>query len=381
MRVGTWFAAVAVAVGLGTGCGEEASAPRREESPETRALMGRIYEGLRVALPESVREEPFSDPARRADVAAALDLLAANADLLAAHADDDAVTAYLARSIARDAQQVREEYARGRYERSGFLLQQITENCVACHSRLPDPKDRPLARGFVDEASLAELSLEQRAGLQIATRRFDDALDTLERVLASPESPVLMLDTLVDYLVVSIRVKGDFERPMPVLERFAKRPDLWEKLRRDVDYWISVLPELHRRAEGEPRLEVARAIMDEARDAGRFPGGHRAVAHYVVASSILERFVHTHGERDVAMAEAYYRLGLIEAWIGRNYWVTSAPFLLESAIRIAPHAPFSADAYAILEEETILSYEGADEEIPREEREHLDELHALIETP
>jgi hypothetical protein len=281
--------------------------------------------------------------------------------------------------VARDAQEVRERFDRERFDRAGYLLQQITEHCVNCHARLPDDADHPLARGFVDDTALASLSAEQRATLQIATRRFDDALDTLEGILASPDPPALMLGPLVDYLVVSIRVRGDYDRPIGVLRRFARRDDLWEKLRRDVEFWIESLPRLRERAAGEPRLEVARAILDEARGRARVPGDHRAVAHYVVASGILERFLEGHEARDAATAEAYYHLGLIEAWIGRSYWASSAPFLLENAVRVAPGAPFAQRAYELLEEQLVLSYEGAEEELPADDLARLAELRALIE--
>lgn len=374
------FAAGIVLASLLTlGCGDEAVEERPRESPETRALMGRIYQSLRVALPETVGEEPFSDPARRSEIAAALDLLEENAGLLESHSEQDDVTRHLARSIARDAREVRDAFANGRYARSGFLLQQISEHCVNCHARLPDEAERPLARSFVDDTELSKLSAEQRATLQIATRRFDDALDTLEGILASPESPALMLGPLIDYLVVSIRVRGDFERPLPTLHRFALREDLWEKLRKDVEFWLESLPALRQRAAGEPRLETARAIFQEANGAGRLPGDHRAVAHYVVASSILERLLESRTERDADTAEAYYTLGLIEAWIGRNYWVSSAPFLLESAVRVAPGAPFAARAYEILEEELVLSYQGVADELPAADQARLDELRALLE--
>jgi len=366
---------------LGLGCGDDPAPTRPPESPETRALMRRIYQGLRVALPDAVGDEPFADPARRTEIAAALDLLAANAALLEEHGRGDEVTRHLARSIARDSQEVRDSFENGRYERSGFLLQQITEYCINCHARLPDTVERPLARGFVDETSLAQLSPEQRAALQIATRRFDDALDTIEGILTSPDPPALMIGPLIDYLVVSIRVRGDYDRPVPVLRRFAQRDDLWEKLRNDVEFWIESLPDLRARAAGPPRLATARAILEQAHGAAQLPGDLHFLVHDVVASGILERYLESQEARDADTAEAYFYLGLIEARIGRNYWMSSAPFLLESAVRAAPHAPFAARAYEVLEEELVLSYQGVEDELPDEDRERLAELRALIDIP
>lgn len=347
---------------------------------ETRGLMGEIYEGLRVVLPESVGREPFSDPDRQEEFAALLALLSDNAALLEQHfREEDREGRFLARSAARDAQELRRTFTQGRRERAGFLVRQIAENCIVCHSRLRDREERPLAAGLMQASELADLPLEEKAALQIATRRFDDALVSLERRLQEPDYPALMIGALTDYLVVAIRVKGDYERPIPVLRRFAARDDLWTALREDVEFWIESLPRLRDRVAGEPDFDVARALVEEARVLVPFPGSHRSLAHLVVASAVLERFVFAHGERDARSAEAYYLRGVIEAWIGHNIWVTAGPFMLETAIRMAPGEPFAREAYALLEQETIAAYEGAGEKVSPEERRNLEELHALVE--
>ena len=89
-------------------------------------------------------------------------------------------------------------------------------------------------------------------------------------------------------------------------------------------------------------------------------------------------------ERAVALGREdeylFYELGLVEARIGRNYWVTSAPFLLETSIRLAPRETFARQAYALLEQELTLSYEGSDQEdVPADEQHRLDELRALLD--
>jgi hypothetical protein len=59
--------------------------------------------------------------------------------------------------------------------------------------------------------------------------------------------------------------------------------------------------------------------------------------------------------------------------------VTSAPFLLERAIRLAPGEPFAEEAWALLERETLMAYEGIDEGPSPEEQARLAELRALID--
>ncbi len=356
------------------------SAPPENEQAQTRAIMEKIFSDMQELLPLSVDVERLQDPARRAEVNQVLDNLSRNAEHLERHTSgQEAQMRFLARSIAEDALDVQRAYAQGHFERSAFLLRKITENCVVCHTRLPSPGDSSVSQGFVDQTVFDELPLEPRATLQTATRRFDEALATLEALLASPKQPALLLGPLTDYLVISIRVRGDYERPVETLRRFAARPDLWPQLRADVETWVAELSGLQARASGPASLTLARSLIDAGREEFGFPGNRAWLAHFVVASAVLHGFIASNPAPGPELAEAYYLLGITEARIGRNYWVTPAPFLLETAIRQAPQEPFARMAFELLEEELLMSYEGSDfEELPPAERADLDELQALI---
>jgi hypothetical protein len=366
-----------------TGCGESREERvARREAEQTRALMREIYAAVAVALPASVDPGSFSDPANREEIGAALASLAKNSRRLEAHAARlGGARTFLAHSIARNAVDVESAYRSGQFARSAFLVQQITENCIGCHTRLPDAEDSAIARGLVDETVFATLATETRASLQMATRRFDDARATLENLIASDEDPALLLYPLTDYLVLNLRVKGDFERPVPVLNAFAKREDAWPTLRRSVAGWAESLPELAIATAGEPDLDVARRILDDGKDLSPVERDHMPLAHWVAASRVLEGFISAGDAEPQQLGEAYYLLGLIEARIGRQYWVTPAPYLLETAIRLSPGGAFADDAYAILETQLYSAWEGTEvEELPADESERLRELRALIDS-
>jgi len=374
-----FLAVLGLAVCAASGCTDE-----KPDQPgdETRAVMREIFNGVRVALPASTDSEKFSDPEKRPQISAALEILANNAELLERHVQDrDSQMQFLARSVARDALEVRRSYAEGRYERSAYMLRQITENCVLCHTRLPDLDDSPVAAGFVDSEAMKSLPLEPRATLEIATRRFNEALADLEVLLLDPAThPAMMLGPLTDYLVVSIRVKRDFERPQALLEQFGQRKDLWPSLRQDVAQWVDAIPMLQRHAEAPPSVAAARTIVENAEANDRHGDGQAELLDLVVASGILERFIDEHSTRDESLGEAFFLLGTLEARIGRNYWVTPAPFLLEESIRVAPGADFASRAMEVLERELHAAYEGSDtEQLPEEDARRLLELRALID--
>jgi hypothetical protein len=361
------------------GCAEQ-DEPDADEI--TRGVMREIFDAIRVTLPATTDAARFAAPESREPIRAALDALARNTVLLEQHfRKRDAELGFLARSIERDAAEAQLAYAHGQFGRSAFVLRQIVENCVVCHTRLPDAQGSLVAQGFVDEGVLATLPAQPRATLLIATRQFDAALSALEEVLADPLThPAVMLGPLTDYLVVSIRVQGDYERPIEVLEAFSQREDLWPSLREDVEEWIDALPALRERAGREPTVASARSLIEagEARD--EFGDGQGSLLHFIAASSVLERYIASQPSPTAELGEAFYLRGMLETRIGRNYWVTTAPFLLEEAIRIAPGEPFARDALGRLERELFAAYEGSDiEELPAAEKAHLAQLRALIE--
>jgi len=361
-------------------CGDDEQQAEQERDAQTRAIMDEILSALQVALPASANLERMRAPQNRAEIGAALDALARNTKALEVHTRPrDARMHQLARSVARDARATRRAFEEGRYGRSAFLLREITENCVVCHSRLPSPGDSPMAEEFLATEDLVALPPEPRATLQIATRRFDDALTTLEELILSSEHPALLLGPITDYLTISIRVKGDFDRPAQTLRQLAQNPHVWEQLRLDIEGWIAALESIKGRVGRKPDLATARELLDEGKRMVDYPQDHAALVHFVAASAILERYVAEHREPSPELAEAYYRLGVVQATIGRNYWVTEAPFLLETAIRMAPDQPFARDAYALLERELLLQYEGADEEeLPAPDAAWLAELRGLM---
>lgn len=361
----------------------------RARAGDTRAIMAEIYEAMKVALPATADMAKFSSPEERPRIQQALDRLATNADLMETHTHpSDGQMQFLARSVARDARDVQRAYLNGQDARAAFLLQQITENCVACHTRLP-AQDTRMIDGFVDHTAMEELAPESRAGLLMATRRFDDALDTLEKLLGDPdEHPALLIAPLTDYLVLSLRVKNDYERPVPTLQKLSEHSHIWEQLRRDIIGWIEALPVLGQQTRGEARVEVARTLVDEGRARNRMGDEQSGLVHFVAASAVLERILAANAESEPGSAEAaelgeaYYLLGLMEARIGRNYWISEAPFLLESAIRMAPDEPFALEAYRRLENEVLMQYEGSDEEdVDPEDQRRLGELRVLVEPP
>lgn len=348
---------------------------------ETRRIMHEVFDALQQALPPSLDEKRFADPAHRKEIHAALRTLSRNADRLSAHGSgSDQGFAFLSRSLAREANEIERRFAAGRFREAQFELHEFTENCVACHSRLPDERDADLSSRFMTEPEIAALPLPERAQLAMATRQFDRALAAQEAMLTAPEFDVSSIDLLGyldDYLEVCVRVKGDFARPARALETFAKRPDVREGLRRETNRWVADLNELAKRRPSEG-FESGRQMTQQAEAAVEKEGERALTVRYQAASGVLHRYVASAPRGDPHAAEAYYWLGVIESRIGRTFWLSQTEPYLEAAIRLAPGQPIAKRAYARLEEFVVAGNTGSSgEHVPKDVKAWLAELKRL----
>jgi tetratricopeptide (TPR) repeat protein len=389
-------AVAALAVGLSTalpvaaapaGSPEAAAGESIDGGAYPAGLMREILAALAFVLPRSMDPSHFADPEDSEAIGRTLHGMAARADELENHgAERGSGFQHLASALARDVREADRRFRDGRVEESAFLVQQLTENCLACHARLPSASNGNLGQQLVQEMDMEGLTLAERARLQMATRQFVASLETWEKIFASPDTTPAQLDRmgyLGDYLTVCIRVTGDPQRALATLRRLAKRTDTSDWVARDLAAWIGTLEELQKRGletgDGSG-LETARSLLDESDRVRERPADKTGLVYDLVASSLLYRYTESRpwGSRDVA--EAYYLLGVAESRIDRSYWISQSEFYLETAIRMAPDAPFARLAYDHLEKMTLEGYTGSSGvHLPDDVREKLEALQKLID--
>ena len=343
----------------------------------TRESMHRIFSAMRVLLSLSLDAERFEDPDNAQSIRDALAVLDRSSGTLAQHgASDDVSFEHLARSLAIDARDIRIRYAEGHVREARYLIQTLTETCVACHSRLPSGS-APRSAAFAAELESEHLPLDQRAKLAYATRQFDLAADLYEQMIRSDKYPANDLDMgghLDDYLELTLRVLREPGEALATFETFAKRKDLSPALREDVTAWIA---SLHRLLEKPPHgtpIEQAKQLLGKDTERGDLSFERTALVEHLEASGLLHRALEngTVGDR----AEAYYLLGWIETRIGRTYWLSQAEAYLETAIRLAPGKPVAAEAYNLLDEFLVAGYTGSGgTHVPPDIQAKLDSLH------
>ena len=358
----------------------------KEPKPADRptAEMQAVFEAVSHLLPIALSEEAWASADRRAEVQQWLDALATRSALLEQHGMSREIGfQHLSRSLASDVEEVRERFRSGRYEESRFFMIEATGNCVACHSRLPSEKSFPMADRLLARIDLDSLSVHERTQILVATRQFDEALETWEKMFADKSVPPGELDLggyLLDYLTVGLRVERSPERVRKTIAKLAERPDVPLYLQRHLAGWVRALQAASRDLGSSDKLARARMLVEGRQLPSPTPLARDQVIYDLVASSLLLELLDDAATTGRRRAEAYYLLGLVESRTVDSHWVPQAEVHLEAAIRLAPEAPFAEDAYAVLEEYIIVGWGGASStDLPAQEWAKLRELRTLID--
>lgn len=380
--VGRRSIALLAAALVGAGCGSLARLGWQSEGEPAAVAMPEIAAALRVALPLSLSAERFGAPENQPALELALSSLRQGAHELESHGrSQDASFAYLSRSLARDAEEIKRRFDEGRLDETRFLLGALVEDCVGCHSRLPSEGDSDLGRSLFDSVDASTLTPLEQARLEVATRQFEAALDRYEGLLLAPEASPTQLDlegVPADYLTVAIRVREDLPRARKTLVAFGERADLPSYLATLVAQWIAACDALRDAPRAERPLAEADRVLDEAEVLARYGRDRAGLVHQLVASSLLLRYVAAHPEASPDAAHAYFLLGIAEIQSSRSWWLAEAESYLEAAIRTAPGSDWAKRAYVLLEEQTLASYSGSGGvHVPPDVQQRLKELREI----
>jgi hypothetical protein len=332
---------------LAAGTGQDAT---------TRDVMHRVYDSIAYLLPLSVRDAEQATSWDRDLIDEKLAVLNQASEALVDHAKDkDSEFRGLARSFDETARDITNSFRETWPSYAYFSLMELTQHCVACHSRLPSDAQAGFGQKLMARVDTADFDASELAQLYVATRQFDAAEAVLEKKLLSPKEDAIDLDNagvLLDYLNLSLAVRQDTARADALLAKFAQRPDVPRYLRDRLAQWQRSLGELAPVLKGEPSLDAARKLFREADGLTRAPRGRERAVHDLVAASLLQRYVAAQPDaKGEDVAEAYYMLGIIALrTIEPKYSVPEMELLFASAIRAAPQGPLARESYDLLEE-------------------------------
>ena len=358
--------------------------PQDTETSEAQTTMRGIFFTLTMVYTYSLNPEAFEDPANNAQIQAGLQALVANSSELERHGSGlNPSYGYFRRSLVRDAQDALARFNQGQYMGSRFVISKMTENCVSCHTKLPTQQKFDLGEEFVNKKKIRKLKPEERVQIEVAMRQFDAALKTYEQLFVSPDMTpenLALLGAFERYLRLCIGALDDPQHANQTLEKYVQRTDVPAPFKSLVNGWIAELDAVNLEEAKGNELAVAKQLIESAEANRKHPSDRSRLVDYIVASTLLNRYIEAGSSSDTDIAAAFYLMGVAEARISRSYWISETDYLLEQAIRQAPKSEVAKQAYAFLSEYTISAHaEASAREVSPELRADLEELRKLIE--
>ncbi len=378
-----FFAAVVTATFVFTSQYTQAETP----TPTTQDIMQANFAAISTAFGASFDPIEFEAPENRKRIRDALESLSKNARQLSEHGKDlDGESKFLRESFFRDAADALRAYKAGYYPESRFVLHQMIDNCVGCHTKLPSDSGFEAQGSFLIGVDSQKLRVADRVRLQVATRQFEAALETYEQMFRMEEITPQQMDldsAFQGYLEVAVQVRAEYSRAAAGLRLFEQRKDVPGYLESRLEAWTRALDQL---AKNPPPvgggLPEARRLIKIAREQSVFPDDPNALVYYVTAAGVLHRYIDSGPKQKEKLAEAFYLLGVAESHVNHSYWISETEYFLEIAIRMAPDAEFSQSAFDFLEDLTTAGYSGSGGvNIPADVKDRIEELRRLVEGP
>ena len=323
---------------------------------KTSDIMHKVYDAIAYLLPLSVRNADAHSKWDKELVEEKLKVLTAASGTLVKHADkEDAEFRLLARSFDRLVQDIGVSFRAQWPDYAYYSLMELTDHCVACHSRLPSPSQDLFGQRLMARMNVDALEPESRTLLFIATRQFDAAFSLFERQLADPQTDPIEADyrgLWLRYLRVAASTGGTTDRLVNFLDTYRKRKDLPYYIASRLDHWRAALTGLSGSLQGSPDLGRARQIFDNATALTLAPSNRLRAVEDLVAARIMRTYLQAHPKASSAeRGEIYYKLAIIALRTSEpEPAVPELEMLMAASIQSDPHGPFAKDAYAILEE-------------------------------
>lgn len=322
----------------------------------TASIMRQVYDAIAYLLPLSLRDETATDVWDQELIEQKLATLKAASGALKAHTAGDAgEMRYIARSFDEMTSDVTKAFSNEWPEFAYFSVMDLVQHCVACHSRVEAPSQALFGERLIARMDTREIPPGDVIKLYVATRQFDAATRTIEKMLMAPDRHPIEADyssLMVDYLQITLAARRSPAMAKQFLRRYLSRPDVPYYLKRRYEFWIEALQEFAPDIDAAPDFARALEIFHAGDDVNPGPGNRMAAVHDITAASILRRYLDAGGAHSPQqLHEAYFTLGVIALrTLEPKSAVPEMEMLLASAIRAAPEGKHALEAYALIEE-------------------------------
>ncbi|MFK7825458.1 MAG: hypothetical protein AB8G05_14995 [Oligoflexales bacterium] len=350
-------------------------------SPEPKQLMRAIFARISYLIPLSFDQQKFSDKTDNA-VQIQIDALgksSAELETLGTQHGDD--FHYLAKNLHKDIKDVKKYYDEGRYQQSAFILQNLTENCFACHSKYENHGKTPSPQHFYKALGFSNLPADEKARILVITRQFGAAQKAYEQLLLKElnRSFSVLEPAIEQYLAISVGVLRDYDAPLACFEKLIEADRLDISTASILKGWIGDLKLIkNEKSYVNQDLGTLEKLIAKAKLKTDHVHDKRGLVYWTAIKSLLNHLSRQKFPPQVE-TDIYYWLGVTATMFEHSFWIAQMPFYLEKSIRLATNYETALRAFTLLEKNITLGYTGSGGTfIPYEEKEKINKLRSLV---
>ncbi len=356
------------------------ASPPPPSGPSHASLMQSVFSDISYLLVLSLDRKQFASPSNKETEKRMKRLVDIATRLEKEGKKDGDNFHFLASNLVNDLSQMKKFFDSKQYDRSAFVLQNLTENCHQCHLKYEQKMGVPAPTEFLKKLHIEALPPDDRARIMVITRQFSGAQKIYEEVLSPKKGKPFILDEAIveHYLNLSIVVLKDFASPIRIFKELAKSDSLDALTKNLVEKWIVDLESFQSGKDNlNLSLENVRQLAKKAKDRTEYLFDRTGLVYWMATLSLLNQLTLAENEPDVD-AELYFLLGMTATMFEHSFWVSQMPVFLEKAIRLAPSQDEAFKAYRLLEQNIYQGYTGSGGTyVPPDELAKLEALKAL----
>jgi hypothetical protein len=287
---------------------------------------------------------------------------------------------FRAADLEKSTQLAYSRFKSGHQDQVKFHISEAVNDCFECHTSRGSAADSRFTSSFAKDLQALDLDPLTKARFLSLSRQFDASAEAYERILLAKDFDLdgyINFDPLMDYLILTLRVKSDAPRALKTLGQLENR-DLPTVIKREISSWAKALRAYNSRAlKGNP-AQKAEALIRTGRSTMEFPRDRTAVVEFILASKYLRDYLNQERVPPMDKAKAYYDLGACETVVGTSFASDEANVYFAEAIRLAPKTDLAKKAYARYEENIYLSFSGSSGvKIPDDEKDNMIKLKSI----
>lgn len=356
--------------------------------------MQNMAEDVKKLLPFLYDGEAYGHPKNKARILTYLRDFERIADSLpASHGKpfigDDLLIEYSLRNLKTDLNRAELALEAGQVEFSRTQVKSTLNHCFRCHSVTQAGNSAPWK---LDDVVSFNLPPVEKADLLVATRKYEEALQFMEKLLSSGDlhkTRAFDFESLLRrYLALIIRVENAPQRALKEMERILSRDDTphyiaeqglgWKKSLKD---WAQEMKSKKKSKitsaqdmfkEVEKRFKKAEAIQQYEKD-------HAGDVEYLRATAALHEGMKI-ATKPIDQARGLYLLGkAYEILDELGSWTLHESYY-EACLLKEPKSPVAKQCFNRLEASLYMGYSGSSgTHLPAEERARLKRLRALLQ--